>query len=105
MAEPASTTAAGVLLAKYGIIIAGFAGAILSLTFLQGLTRKQAIWAFFTGFSSAIFCTPLAIGFFKLEPGGETQYGVAFLIGLLAMNIIPLLKKALPGMFGVSGGA
>jgi hypothetical protein len=104
MAEPASTTAAGVLLAKYGIIIAGFAGAILSLTFLQGLTRKQAAWAFFTGFSSAIFCTPLAVGFFKLEPGGETQYGVAFLIGLLAMNIIPGLR-ALAGKFGASGGA
>jgi hypothetical protein len=93
MTEPASTTAAGVLLAKYGITIAGFAGAILSLTFLQGLTRKQAFWAFMTGFGSAVFCTPLAIGFFHLEPGGETQYGVAFLIGLLAMNIIPVLKK------------
>lgn len=104
MAEPASA-AFGVVLAKYGIVIAGFAGAIASLTFLQGLTRKQAFWAFFTGFTSAIFCTPLAVGFFKLEPGGETQYGVAFLIGLLAMNIIPLLKKALPGVFGgVTGG-
>jgi len=105
MAEPSSTTAAGVLLAKYGIIITGFAGAVLSLTFLQGLTRKQAFWAFITGFLSAIFCTPLAISFFKLEPSGETQYGVAFLIGLLAMNIIPLLRKLMSGVFGVSGGA
>nr|WP_296231227.1 hypothetical protein [Pseudomonas sp. UBA4617] len=37
MAEPASTTA-GVLLVKYGVIIGGFAGAILPLTFLRGLT-------------------------------------------------------------------
>ena len=48
MAEPASTTA-GVLLVKYGVIIGGFAGAILSLTFLRGLTRGQAVAAFFTG--------------------------------------------------------
>lgn len=104
MAEPASATAASVLMLKYGVVIAGFAGAILSLTFLQGLTRRQAFWAFFTGFSSAIFCTPLAVSFFKLEPGGETQYGVAFLIGLLAMNIIPGLK-ALAGRFGATGAA
>ena len=104
MAEPASTTAASVLLLKYGVVIAGFAGAVLSLTFLQGLTRKQAVWAFLTGFGSAIFCTPLAVSFFKLEPGGETQYGVAFLIGLPAMNIIPGLK-ALAGRFGATGAA
>lgn len=101
MAEPASTTA-GVLLVKYGVIIGGFAGAILSLTFLRGLTRGQAVAAFFTGFTSAVFCTPLAISFFKLEPGGETQYGVAFLIGLLAMNIIPVLKSVV-SQFGAKG--
>jgi len=102
MPEPAS--AAGLLLVKYGVVIGGFAGAILSLTFLRGLTRGQAAWAFFTGFGSAIFCTPLAVAFFKLEPGGETQYGVAFLIGLLAMNIIPGLR-ALAGKFGATGAA
>lgn len=104
MAEPATTTAAGLLLAKYGVATAGFAGAILSLTFLRGLTRKEATWAFFTGFASAIFTTPLAISFFKITPDGETQYGVAFLIGLLAMNIIPGLK-ALAGKFGATGSA
>ncbi|WP_060494916.1 hypothetical protein [Pseudomonas sp. GTC 16482] len=101
MAEPASTTA-GVLLVKYGVIIGGFAGAILSLTFLRGLTRGQAVAAFFTGFASAVFCTPLAITYFNLGTSGETQYGVAFLIGLLAMNIIPVLKS-LVGQFGAKG--
>ncbi len=101
MPEPASTTA-GVLLVKYGVIIGGFAGAILSLTFLRGLTRGQAVAAFFTGFASAVFCTPLAISYFNLGTSGETQYGVAFLIGLLAMNIIPVLKS-LVGQFGVKG--
>ncbi|WP_397448149.1 peptidase M48, Ste24p [Pseudomonas sp. NA-150] len=101
MAEPASA-AAGLILAKYGVAIAGFAGAILSLTFLRGLTRGQAASAFFTGFASAIFTTPLAVSFFHITPDGETQYGVAFLIGLLAMNIIPGLK-AMAAKFGAQG--
>ncbi|MEB0311523.1 peptidase M48, Ste24p [Pseudomonas sp. 10B1] len=102
MAEPASTAVAGVLLVKYGVAIAGFAGAILSLTFLRGLTRGQAASAFFTGFASAIFTTPLAVSFFHITPDGGPQYGVAFLIGLLAMNIIPGLK-ALAAKFGTQG--
>lgn len=101
MAEPTSTTA-GVLLAKYGVIIGGFAGAILSLAFLRGLTRGQAVAAFFTGFVSAIFCTPLAISYFNLGTSGEIQYGAAFLIGLLAMNIIPVLKSVV-SQFGAKG--
>lgn len=103
MTEPA-TTAAGVLLAKYGVATAGFAGAILSLTFLRGLTRKEAFWAVVTGFASAIFTTPLAVHYFGLPVDGDTQNGVAFLIGLLAMNVIPGLK-ALAGKFGATGGA
>ena len=104
MSEPASTTAAGLLLAKYGVATAGFAGAILSLTFLRGLTRGQAASAVVTGFASAIFTTPLAVHYFSLPVDGDTQNGVAFLIGLLAMNIIPGLK-ALAGKFGATGAA
>ncbi|EXF95788.1 holin [Pseudomonas fluorescens HK44] len=104
MAEPASTTAAGMLLVKYGAFIAGFAGALLSLTFLQGLTRKQAASAFLTGFASSVFTTPLALHYFALPADGAIQYGVAFLIGLLAMNIIPGLK-ALAGKFGSTGAS
>lgn len=103
MAEPASTAAAA-LVAKYGVAVAGFAGACVSLTLLQGLTRKQAFWAVATGFLSAVFTTPLAVHQFGLPPDSDTQNGVAFLIGLLAMNIIPGLK-ALAGRFGATGSA
>ena len=101
--EPA-TTATGALLAKYGVAIAGFAGAILSLTFLRGLTRKQAAAAVVTGFVSAIFTTQLVVAYFKLPTDADSQNGVAFLIGLLAMNIIPGLK-ALAGQIGPFRGA
>lgn len=58
--------------------------------------------AFFTCFASAVFCTPLAISYFGLGTSGGTQFGVAFLIGLLAMNIIPVLKSAV-SQFGAKG--
>ena len=101
--EPTTTAVgAAALLAKYGVAVGGFAGAVLSLTFLRGLSRGQAAWAFSTGFASAIFTTPLAVSFFHIATDSETRYGVAFLIGLLAMNIIPGLK-ALAGRFGAQG--
>ncbi|QIE87994.1 peptidase M48, Ste24p [Pseudomonas nitroreducens] len=89
--EPTST-AAGALLAKYSVAIAGFAGAILSLSFLRGLTRKQAGAAVVTGFLSSIFTTQLVVAYFGLPNDAESKNGVAFLIGLLAMNVIPGLK-------------
>lgn len=98
------TSAAGALLAKYGVASAGFAGAVLSLTFLHGLTRKQASAAIFTGFLSAVFTTPLAVGYFGLPHDADSQNGVAFLIGLLAMNIIPAFK-ALAERFLAARGA
>lgn len=100
----AATTAAGALLAKYGVATAGFAGAILSLTFLRELTRKQATAAVLTGFLSAIFTTSLVVQYFKLPTDADSQNGVAFLIGLLAMNII-LGLKALAGSISSVRGA
>jgi hypothetical protein len=93
MAEPAST-AAGAVLAKYGVAIAGFAGSILSLSFLRGLNRKQASAAVLTGFLSSVFTTQLVVAYFGLPGDTESKNGVAFLIGLLAMNIIPAIKAA-----------
>lgn len=101
--EP-TTTAAGALLAKYGVATAGFAGAVLSLVFLRGLTRKQAAIAVVTGFVSAVFTTPLAVQYFALPTGVDAQNGVAFLIGLLAMNIIPGLKALADRFLATRGG-
>lgn len=91
--EPTST-AAGVFFAKYSIGIAGFAGAILSLSFLRELTRGQAAAAVMTGFLSSVFTTQLVVSYFGLPADAESKNGVAFLIGLLAMNIIPAVKAA-----------
>lgn len=95
--EPTST-AGGAVLAKYGIAIAGFCGSILSLSFLKGLTRMQAIAAVATGFGCAYYWTmPLAWWLstqYQMPTDERFLYGTAFTIGLLAMNIIPGVKAA-----------
>lgn len=101
MVDP--TTAGGAVLAKYGAVIAGFVGAILSLSFLKGLTRKEAVAAVLTGFASSVFTTPFVVAYFGLPGDLESRYGVAFLIGLLAMNLIPAVKAALERIFALRG--
>jgi hypothetical protein len=91
------------MFAKYGVACAGFVGAILSLTFLQGLTRLQAFSAVLTGFSCSVFTTPFVTAFFNLPGDYESRYGVAFLIGLLAMNLIPGIKSALERLLALRG--
>lgn len=88
-------TAGSALAAKYLTTFAGFVGAVLSLTFLKGLTRAQAISAVAIGFSCSVFTTPLTIAYFSLPADSASEYGVAFLIGLLAMNIVPAIRQAL----------
>lgn len=91
MLESAAATAT---LSKFGVAIGGFIGAILSLSFIKSLTRSQAVVAVVTGFACSVFTTPLTIAYFGLPTDDHSRYGVAFLIGLLAMNVIPGIKAA-----------
>jgi Na+/proline symporter len=89
MAEPLSA-AIGV---KLSTMVAGFAGGVVSLAFLQGLTRRQALLAVLVGCLTAVYLTPVAV--YKFGVGPELENGTAFVLGLCAMNLIPLIKKAL----------
>ncbi|WP_442108708.1 peptidase M48, Ste24p [Pseudomonas sp. NUPR-001] len=104
--EP-TTTAAGALLAKYSVALAAFIGAILSLGFLKGLTRGQAATAVLTGFFFSTYLTQPVSAYLakslELEMNDYLLCGVAFLLGLTAMNIIPGIKAAL-GQFIASRG-
>jgi len=73
-------------------IVAGFAGGVVSLAFLQGLSRKQAVLAVVVGCLSSAYLTDPVVYFFNIGP--SLINGTAFVIGLCAMNIIPLIKKA-----------
>ncbi len=107
MAEPTSTTA-GVLLVKYGVVMAAFIGSILSLGFLKDLTRGQAATAVATGFGFSVYLTqPVTLWLapkIDLAVNDDLLCGVAFVLGLTAMNIIPAMKAAM-GAFVTARGA
>lgn len=89
MSDPIAT-AIGV---KLSSTVAGFAGGVVSLAFVQGLTRTQAVMAVLVGSLTAAYLTPAVVA--KLAISAELQSGAAFVIGLCAMSIIPAIKKAI----------
>lgn len=107
MAEPTSA-AASVVLGKYGVVMAAFIGSILSLGFLKDLTRFQAATAVATGFGFSVYLTQPVTAWLapKLELAvtDDLLCGVAFVLGLTAMNIIPAIKAAM-GSFVTARGA
>src|SRR6185503_6488678 len=83
------SAALGALLLKYGLAIASLVGSILSLALLRPLTKKEAAASVAIGFFTAMFTTDLVMAKFGLPTGDDSRNGVAYLIGLLAMNVIP----------------
>jgi hypothetical protein len=88
MTEPVTAT----LGLKLSTTLAGFAGGVVSLAFIQNLNRTQAVGAVVVGTLTAAYLTPAALEHFNLGP--ELNNGAAFVIGLCAMSIIPAIKKA-----------
>jgi hypothetical protein len=77
---------------KLPFIIAGFIGGVVSLKFVKDLNKWAALLAVFTGAAGANYVTPVVLHYVKLDPALE--YPAAFMIGLTALNIIPLIIKA-----------
>ncbi len=88
MAEIATTSILGV---KYATLAAGFAGGVVSLSFVKELTKPQMFAAVCTGTLTAGYITPLALELAErwvhVTPNIEGAAG--FIIGLCAMNHIP----------------
>lgn len=72
---------------KLASLVAGFAGGVVSLSFVRQLTRAQSALAVFTGAATAAYGTPVIAHFLSIQP--DMEYSVAFFTGLTAMNIIP----------------
>jgi hypothetical protein len=68
-------------------VIAGFAGGIVSLAFVRGLTRWQGVMAVLVGALVANYITPVIQHYLQMPAALEN--GAAFITGLCAMNIIP----------------
>ena len=79
---------------KLSMGIAGFFGGVVSLAFLRNLTRAQCVLAVLVGCFTAAYLTPVLMHFLNLKPGvAEYENGVAFMVGLSAMNLIPVAMK------------
>ena len=89
MAEPVSTTVAGL---KLSTMLGGFMGALVSLSFVAGMGIIGRATAVFTGTVTAAYLTPVVVAYWGIGPAAEN--GLGFLIGLTSMNIIPGLIAA-----------
>lgn len=92
MPEPIATAAvatakvAGIELA---LLVAGFAGAVVSLSYVKELKKSQAVMALLTGALCAAYLTPAAMHYLSIP---ETlEYGAGFLLGVVSMHLIPLI--------------
>jgi len=79
---------------RYATFVAGFLGALIQLSFAPKQTFFTAATKVGIGTIAAIYVTPVALRYFGWpEP---MQGGVAFLIGLFAMNMIPKIIQMHP---------
>lgn len=85
-----SETAAVALFPKYAAALAGFFGSVVTLSFVKDLPRLAMFSSVGTGAVTAHYVTPLVWVAFPVFQG---QFGVAFVLGILSMNLIPGLMK------------
>lgn len=78
---------------KVASLVAGFAGAVVSLRYIQTMGRRQAALAVATGTLTAAYTTPVAQHVFAGSLSPAIENGVAFLVGLTAMNLIPGIMR------------
>jgi CHASE2 domain-containing sensor protein len=86
MNEPLGSIPAALGL-KYATLVAGFAGGVVSLSYVKELTRMQAGVAVLTGTFSAGYLTPWAAQY--LDVSAALENSLAFGIGLTAINVVP----------------
>lgn len=92
----------GIFGIKAGTIAFGFAGSVLSLTYVRELTLtyvreltpRLAALSVITGLIVAISCTPLLAFSLNVPEQSRYEYGLAFLLGLTAMHLVPAALKA-----------
>lgn len=87
MPEPTTAAASGFLGVKLASLVAGFAGGVVSLSYLRELTKSQMLLAVATGSLTAGYITPAVLHYIAFPP--ELENGIAFLVGLTAMNVVP----------------
>ncbi|EFO31548.1 peptidase M48, Ste24p [Roseibium sp. TrichSKD4] len=71
---------------KISALVAGLVGAVVSLTFMRDLSPARALLYIITGTACAAYGTPLVVKWLSLT--GPTENGIAFITGMVGMNIL-----------------
>lgn len=79
---------------KWGTMVAGFFGALVSLKFIEGLTIWQRATTVLTGTIVSAYVTPVLITYLEVSP--KLEGGGAFLCGLFGMSFTGAVIKAMP---------
>lgn len=76
---------------KYATLVAGFAGGVVSLSYVKELSKIQSVLAVITGSLCAGYMTPVVSHWMEVAPVLEN--GIAFMLGLTSMNVVPGVLK------------
>lgn len=77
-------------------LLAGFAGAVISLKFIEGQSVPERVTTVIAGALIAAYCTPLTIELLSLSASPRMEGAIAFLGGLFGMSIAGAAIKAIP---------
>lgn len=94
MTEPVSTTTLGLLGIKPAQMVAGLIGGVISLAFVRDLSRWQMGLAVLAGGGCASYLTPVLAAYLHWGDNLQAQNGLAFVLGLCGMNIVPAIRSA-----------
>lgn len=82
---------------KYGTLLAGFFGGVVYVALTEGLNKYQVFSSLLIGVLTASYLTPILTAYaskvLDLPISTETENGIAFLIGLCAISVIPAIIR------------
>lgn len=91
MSDP--TQNAGIVGVTFASMIIGFIGAVLGISYVPEMSKKQMFAALLAGLCCAAFMTPVAAHWYSLYFGPTVpqflENGIAFLLGISGMYIVP----------------
>ena len=76
---------------KFGAVVAGFIGGVVSLSMIRDLTPLSAVGTVLGGTACAAYLTPIALDFSDLS--GSSEHALAFFLGVCGMNGVAGLFK------------
>lgn len=81
-----------------GTLICAFLGSAISMSYMPKLTPAQTFLAVMAGTTTAVVLAPLALH--SMDWPDSLERGVSFLLGLLAMPLLPAAVDRIKGLIG-----